>query len=147
MSQRGSGFERIASDEYMTPHWAVQELIQALHLDTGVFWDPACGTQNIINAIAQMLDTGNPLAPVRMLATDIQPKYDPSGQGVDFTNGEASFMFPKNGPLHIITNPPYGTQGRVAIEFIEEALAIIYASRKNCYLHDEINRRVNEATK
>lgn len=115
MAQRASGFDRIASDEYMTPKWVVMVLLGKLNLH-GMFWDPACGTGNIVQAITEIVRK-----PDSVFGTDINPEYD-GNYGNDFIKSGASTHSDR--PVHIITNPPYGQRGWLAEDFISTALQI-----------------------
>jgi len=96
MSQRDSGYARIAFDQYETPEWATRALLP--HILGGlVIWEPACGSgkmSRILNA---------------HLATDIQA-------GRDFLQERRP-----EGINAVITNPPYST----ATEFIDHALELM----------------------
>jgi hypothetical protein len=96
MSQRDSGYARIAFDQYETPEWATRALLP--HILGGlVIWEPACGSgkmSRVLNA---------------HLATDIQA-------GRDFLQERRP-----EGINAVITNPPYST----ATEFIDHALELM----------------------
>lgn len=116
MSQRASGFDRIANDQYMTPPWAV-ELLLGVERIFGHVWEPACGEGAIVETLRKN-------CPCNVEASDIDPKHDPSGQSIDFLSPFSGFMIPERWPWTIITNPPYGKGGRVARAFVEHALEI-----------------------
>ena len=96
MSQRDSGYARVAFDQYETPEWVTQALIPHIppHL---AIWEPACGS----GKMARVLDA--------RLATDIQT-------GLDFLCAS-----PNHDIDAIITNPPYS----IATAFIEHALKLM----------------------
>ena len=93
MSQRDSGYARVAFDQYETPEWVTEALIPHFPYDAFI-WEPACGS----GRMARVLKAD--------LATDIQT-------GTDFLTKSAP-----EGTGAIITNPPYS----IATEFIQHAL-------------------------
>jgi hypothetical protein len=98
MSQRDSGYERKALDQYETPPWVTQALIPHLPVIGGTVWEPVCGGGKMVAALRQ--------AGFDVIGTDI-------ATGTDFLRSS-----PRNGVSAVITNPPYAT----AREFIEHAL-------------------------
>jgi hypothetical protein len=95
MSQRDSGYARVAFDQYETPEWVTEALIPYLP-KKAVIWEPACGSGKMSKALGAYH------------STDIQA-------GEDFFTQERPFRVNA-----IITNPPYS----VATEFIERALKL-----------------------
>jgi hypothetical protein len=104
MSQRSSGYARQPLDEYETPPWvtlAVEPYLmkQCVHL-----WDPANGPQS---KIARALrDRG-----FEVIATND-----------DFLTRDSP---PSDRTQAIVTNPPYGSQGKLACQFINHALELV----------------------
>ena len=98
MSQRDSGYARVAFDQYETPEWVTKALVP--HIPPNVEWilEPACGSGKMARVLNH---SGYALA-----VNDIQT-------GVDFLTFEERVA-----PDAIITNPPYS----LATEFIEHAL-------------------------
>jgi hypothetical protein len=96
MSQRDSGYARVAFDQYETPEWVTRALLPHIPKQSTI-WEPACGSgkmSSVLNAYH---------------STDIQ-------QGEDFFMEKCPFRINA-----IITNPPYS----VATEFIERSLKLM----------------------
>jgi hypothetical protein len=53
MSQRDSGYERKALDQYETPSWVTLALVPHLPEISGVIWEPACGGGKMVAALRQ----------------------------------------------------------------------------------------------
>lgn len=104
MSQRDSGYARVAFDQYETPEWATRALVPHLPPVTAI-WEPACGSGKMSSALTK--------AGYYVFETDIQ-------RGVDFLS---TAITPKDIPT-IVTNPPYSC----ATEFIEQALKLTQSS-------------------
>lgn len=97
MSQRDSGYARVAFDQYETPEWATRALLPHLPSRLRLVWEPACGSGKMVRALrGRSFD---------VVASDIQTGSDFFAMG--FIPAEA-----------IVTNPPYS----LATAFIEEAL-------------------------
>lgn len=120
MSQRGSGFARKASDQYMTPAWVYATLFSVMPI-FGTIWEPACGEGT---GVQVMRETSGHR--VHIMASDIDARYSPDGQSWDFLDPkvQASYFLPEEGPYAIITNPPYGKGGRLAVAFVSAALSL-----------------------
>ena len=88
MSQRESGYERKALDQYETPSWVTLALVPHLPEINGVIWEPACGGGKMVAALRH--------AGFDVIGSDI-------ADGVDFLHHPA----PKTGICAIISNPPY----------------------------------------
>ena len=97
MSQRDSGYARVAFDQYETPEWATRALLPHLPSRIEVVWEPACGSGKMVRAMRG--------ASFDVVASDIQT-------GNDFFT--AGYMAADA----IVTNPPYS----IAVDFIKEAL-------------------------
>lgn len=115
MSQKSSGFERMSSDQYMTPEWPVLSLLSVEPI-FGQVWEPACGEGMISNTVAR----SSPY--VRVVGSDLYPQG--SEPPVDFLAHLPSDHPIDKGPLTIITNPPYGKQGRLALAFVNHAIEL-----------------------
>lgn len=107
MSQRDSGYERVSGDRYFTPAWVTEALLGVECFD-GVVWDPAAGDGHIVACFGQAF------------GTDIIPNLSAGISERDFTLTPDVWQF---GGSHIVTNPPYGKGGRMAVLFIRHALA------------------------
>lgn len=106
-----SGYERIQRDAYFTPAWAIEALLDDLPLP-GPVWEPANGEGAISDAVAAR--------GYRVHRSDIH----------DYGNGAmvGDFLTMTEAPAEvrcIITNPPYGPQGRLARSFIENSLSLM----------------------
>lgn len=125
MAQRASGFARAEKDFYATPAWVVDALAETVDLRMPV-WEPACGTGSMARALEARGAT--------VLATDIVDRgYTGMNAMADFTATlikparlvMASGTMTPEPPRAIITNPPYGTGGRLGVAFAERGLAFI----------------------
>jgi predicted RNA methylase len=115
MSKKASGFARMDGDRYMTPEWPVRALLSVYPM-YGNVWEPACGE----GAIARVIRDNNPF--VNVVATDIDASFSESKQPIDFLTGIAVWFLPERAPFTIVTNPPYGKQGRLAEAFVRHAV-------------------------
>lgn len=97
MSQRDSGYARVAFDQYETPEWVTKALIPHISKRVNWIWEPAGGSGKMVRALES--------AEYYVFNTDIQT-------GTDFFT--AGYIAADA----IVTNPPYS----IATEFIEEAL-------------------------
>lgn len=103
-----SNYSRIANEAYFTPRWTVEALLSA-EVFTGGVWDSSAGAGDILAA----LPPGTPC-----YGSDIAPAADHIKQ-VDFFDIKAGSIWP-----NMILNVPYGIGGRLAVRFIEHALAL-----------------------
>jgi hypothetical protein len=99
VSQRDSGYERKALDQYETPPWVTQALIPHLPVLGGPIWEPAAGSGQMV---ATLTDMG-----FDVFGTDIV-------DGVDFLDCVPHAC------AAVITNPPYA----FAKAFIVRALEV-----------------------
>lgn len=118
MSQRASGFERKGADEYMTPEWCVQSMLSVEHV-TGTVWEPACGEGAIKRALSAHDHS------LRVLASDINPQF--AEHSFDFLTASADFSGHQR--FTVVTNPPYGIQGRLAEKFVRHAVSLTQLRR------------------
>lgn len=119
MSIRASGFDRVPADLYETPAWVIDALAEHVNLTGLSVWEPACGSGKMVRAMES--------AGAHVTGTDLTDYATDSQVDVfDFTGpdceGTRQFYFDS-----IITNPPYGPQGRTATAFIERGLERIPA--------------------
>jgi len=101
-SHHDSGYERNELEKYYTPTWAV-EALKACEEIEGHILDPCAGDGKILDCFTGSF--GFDIAPERQ--DIIQADY---------------LVQPMHGFESIITNPPYGKGGRLAVQFIEKAL-------------------------
>lgn len=101
MSQRDSGYARVAFDQYETPEWATRALLPHIPKHVGIIWEPAAGSGKMVRALQY---GGHAVR-----ASDIQDDIDFLTIKIDGFGDSA-----------IITNPPYSC----AQEFIEHALTL-----------------------
>ncbi len=86
-----------------------EELLRREGFFNGV-WDPAAGAGHITDVVRNMVGG-------LVLASDIEPDAE-SVTFADFLSPTAIYV----GPENIITNPPFGAGGRLAMQFIGRAL-------------------------
>lgn len=107
MTQTASAYERIDGDRYYTPDWVTEALLSVERFD-GRTIDPAAGAGHIVDVFSR--------AGLLMEGSDIAPDA-PSIRGpLDYLTAEPGTM------RNVVTNPPYGQQGRLASNFIQKAL-------------------------
>jgi hypothetical protein len=101
VSQRNSGYRRIAYDSYQTPEWCTEALVPHLgDLSDKVIWEPASGTGQMVRVLERYAK--------KVVATDIET-------GTDFlTYGGVTCDV-------VVSNPPYA----LATAFIEHALELM----------------------
>jgi hypothetical protein len=113
MSTRASGFDRVPADLYETPAWVVDALAEHVNLTGLSVWEPACGGGKMVRALQSH--------GADVTATDLNDQnFEGMADQFDFTVDEIApghFYFDS-----IITNPPYGPQGRTGTAFIERGL-------------------------
>lgn len=131
MAQRFSEYERREANHYPTPAWVTEELLRHLDGDRLDVWEPACGEGFISTALQ--------VAGHRVMSSDIRwpnPEADEvgfdEGFGWDFLDKAGPppvqvrrFLRPGGRRKAIITNPPYGMQGREAAAFTRRALELM----------------------
>lgn len=104
MTEQSSGYVRVDLEKYFTPAWAVIACLRTL--PPGIVYDPAAGDGAVMRAAWSIGRAA--------YGSDISPDAPGIGQG-DFLD--------VNKPHRIIvTNPPYGDGGRLAVKFIKHAL-------------------------
>lgn len=91
-------------DHYPTPAWVTDVLCDHFDVRGKRIWEPACGSGKMVAALEQ--------CDAEVFSSDIA-----DGPDQDFMKLKAP-----RGCWGIITNPPYGQQGRIAEAFIERAL-------------------------
>ena len=102
MSQRNSGYARQAGEHYSTPAWPVQALAPFLYTHGARHvWEPAAGDGAMVRALC--------------------------AEGFLATGTTANFLATYKAPHDvdaIVTNPPFGSGGRLAVRFIERAITL-----------------------
>jgi hypothetical protein len=103
MSQRNSGYARQAREHYSTPAWPVQVLAPFLQTHGARnIWEPAAGDGAMVRALC--------------------------AEGFLVTGTTADFLATVKAPRGvnaIVTNPPFGSGGRLAMRFIEHATTLV----------------------
>jgi hypothetical protein len=107
MTQAASNYDRLAGDRYYTPAWVTEALLSVESFD-GRTIDPAAGAGHIVDVFSR--------AGLQVEGSDIAPD-------APHIRGPLDYLTAVPGTLNIITNPPYGSGGRLAVEFIRKALA------------------------
>jgi hypothetical protein len=103
MSQRISGYPRQPDETYETPRWVSQTVANYLHGRCARLWDPANG-------------------PTSKLA---QALRDEGFQVISTNHDFLKATLPDPQVKAIVTNPPYGSGGRLACAFITHALELV----------------------
>jgi hypothetical protein len=104
MSQRASGFERVLNDNETPIGWPVQLLVPHLRPLCRHCWDPADGPNSTL---------------ARVLCAE---GFQSTVTTTDFL---ARRSLPESSIDAVVTNPPYGSGGRLAQRFIEHALELV----------------------
>lgn len=112
MSQRHSTFARVPADLYQTPAWCVDALAGHINLHGLMIWEPACGQGQMVRALEAH--------GAQVFASDLHEHgFEDQAMVFDFASADIPrFVYFQ----HIITNCPYGPQGRLAERFIERGL-------------------------
>lgn len=111
MSQAPSGYERKEGDAYYTPDWVTEALI-SVETFKGDIFDPGAGEGHILEVFRK-----RGLFPVYGMEINTEitaPWYVERG---DFLKSTGTAP-------NIVGNPPYGVQGRLAVQFIEHSLEL-----------------------
>lgn len=106
MGKHGS-YERVPRDLYPTPAWPVACLNQHVALKGLIVWEPAAGTGSMVRALRNR--------GAYVTASDIVKR-----RGVIASDFLGNDKPPRCNA--IITNPPFGVGGRLALAFIERGL-------------------------
>jgi hypothetical protein len=119
MAQRFSGRKRIPANFYPTPAWVTRALMPHLGAGRLYIWEPAAGDGDISLVLGERHS---------VVSSDIRQIREPlAGVGrihkCDFLNHDAALAMTEFDA--IVTNPPYGLQGREAVAFIERALELV----------------------
>lgn len=109
MSQRSSGFERKPAEYYPTPPWVARALAEVIDLRGLTIWEPAAGKGMLADELSVISGVG-------VFRSDIEASGD--AITIDFLGTYGKVL----GWDAIVTNPPYGGQGRTAAGFIKRGL-------------------------
>jgi hypothetical protein len=106
------GYKRVEADFYPSPDWIIEALAEHIELKGRRIWEPACGDGRMAEALKA--------AGAHVYATDI---IDYGYAGMDELFDFTSEQTPKFRNIDaIITNPPTGKGGRLAVKFIASGL-------------------------
>jgi hypothetical protein len=111
MGKHENGYERVERDHYPTPAWVIDALAE--HVDVGgkTIWECAAGGGHMVEALKAA-------GAAKVWATDVASYGYPLDEILDFVTGP-----PPNLRFDmIITNPPWGAGGKLAVKFIESGL-------------------------
>jgi hypothetical protein len=111
MAKRNSNYERKPREFYATPAWCTRALLPHIPARITEIWEPAAGDGAMGRVLA---DAG-----YAVTMTDIEPHAEMCRY--DFLSANAVDVLEHA----IITNPPFGVQGKLAEAFIRHALRIV----------------------
>jgi hypothetical protein len=107
MTVTASAYQRVEGDRYYTPAWVTEALLSVESFD-GATVDPAAGAGHIVDVFSA--------AGLQIEGSDIAPD-------AIHVHGPLDYLVAVPGTVrNIITNPPYGNGGRLAVTFIKKAL-------------------------
>lgn len=112
MTVTASRYARKPQDSYETEPWVTEALLKHLQVKNLRVWEPAAGNHLMADVIKRH---GAKVTTSDIATYDRRHTFE-----VDFLSDELGVS-----PGHVdamITNPPYGPQGRTAVKFIEKAL-------------------------
>jgi hypothetical protein len=122
MATRASGYAPDPLGRYYTPAWAVGALLHGCPLleQASCFWDPCAGAGHILAALdAMVLGV--------LVGSDIAPDPERVWRGAiveaDARSAPSPWLPRLGRRIAVITNPPYGFQGKLATEIITAMLA------------------------
>lgn len=121
MAQRFSGFDRVPNDLYQTPPEQVAALPEVVRI-AGPMLEPACGQGNVVRVFREI--------GIEAYGTDIVD------YGSEFQIGVGDFLAMESaaGYRSIVTNPPYGKQGKLAEQFVRHALRLMERERGQVFM-------------
>jgi predicted RNA methylase len=109
LAQRWSGYARIRGERYFTPAWVTEHFFSVTRFRHRAIIDPAAGRGDMLDVIKRMGHVA--------IGIDVRPGR------ADIVR--ADFLaLSEPVKADIITNPPYGASGRLAVAFIEQALEL-----------------------
>lgn len=115
MAQRKSGYDRVENDRYQTPSWVAKALCEHFDIDRRVIWEPAAGDGYLAQGLR---DCGA----MDVVMSDIDP---PPGSGACEQGDFLSWHTTPPTVYAVVTNPPFGFQGSLAIQFARECCNLI----------------------
>lgn len=114
MVERGATYERAPNDWYVTPREPIASLLDTIQFPINYLCDPCCGNGAMLEVFQQF--------GYKSFGFDIAPWGDhPKQDFLTYTPWETKF--------DIVTNPPYGLKGLLAVAFIARALMVTHAWR------------------
>jgi hypothetical protein len=114
MTVVASNFERAANEHYQTEQWATEALLRRFPMTGYTVWEPAAGGHKMADVLK---DYG-----AIVWTSDIEFYGREHDEECDFLKVLWLPKIPWR-PDAIVTNPPYGKGNRLAVRFIEMALA------------------------
>jgi hypothetical protein len=118
MGKHESGYPRIERDLYPTPRWPVDALLEHIDIAGLRIWEPACGDGRMVEVLKG--------AAADVYATHIEDRgYTGLDRLIDFTMSTQLEFFKIKGDNNftgIVTNPPLGQRGKLAVAFIQVGL-------------------------
>jgi hypothetical protein len=118
MGKHETAYPRIERDFYPTPRWPIEALLEHIDIRGLRVLEPACGDGCMAEVLKQ--------AGAAVYAADIEDRgYSGLDRLTDFTMSTQLEMFDINGADSfdgIITNPPLGNRGKLAVAFIQTGL-------------------------
>jgi hypothetical protein len=114
MGKHDSEYPRVTRDFYPSPPWVIEALAAHVDLASKRIWECACGDGSMAAALETVGAT--------VFATDIEDRG--YGAMFDFVSTLPNPRHPFDGA---VTNPPFGSRGKLAEKFIEVGLQRIGA--------------------
>jgi hypothetical protein len=112
MGKHETGYARVERDLYPTPAWVIDALAEHLELRGAIVWECACGDGRMAEALRFA-------GCARVYTTDVVQRVAEQDEVLDFLSKQT----PKfAGFSLIITNPPFGKGGKLAMAFIAAGL-------------------------
>jgi predicted RNA methylase len=108
------GFARIERDFYPTPSWVVEALAEHVDLAGMSIWECACGDGRMAEALKAV--------GASVYASDVETRGYKLDAALDFVAGQTPKTERFGG---IVTNPPFGSRGKLAEQFIRVGLQLI----------------------
>lgn len=117
MTYSESEYKRIRNEKYYTPQWCFDLLLDKVDFSGKSIWEPAAGNcMELYNSLLERRTIHNR----GWYFSDLFPDRIEISV-FDFLQANTS-TFNSNLDCNIITNPPYGSRGKIAEKFIEVAL-------------------------